>query len=326
MTKKSVFFLVLVTISVSVGLYYYNFSNGIIVDEDDRNFSIETTSSITELSIIGKARSINLLKEGGDWKLNKKHVADAVKMKELLRVVSNLEVKRRVAKTTNDSLVSAIKTEGVRVLIKNGSAVVREYFLGNDLKDSSGVYLVKKGAELSFIGYVLGEKMLFNDIFSTELNDWKSKVVFSVGKNRIENIILNYVGDSAKSFRIETKDNDIALLSQQKVKCEDMNVQALVDYLSKINVIESVGVVSLEEQGECFFDLSLEVYSDATSKNDLVQMKGYRKIANQGQRDFTGKLMKYDDEYFVLVSRGESYQMNYFSFENILLQYSDFVK
>ena len=323
--------MLLAAVCISVGFYHYSASGNVIVDEDERGFKIENASLTTYITLSNAEGSVTLIKEGQVWTVNGNHLVDDDKIKLLLQAVSHIEVKRRVSKLKSDSLFSIINSNKISVVIKNGNSLVREFYIGEDLKDSSGVYLLKKGSALPFVGYVLGEKHLFNEVFSTVVNSWKSKEILNIRKNRIKKLSLTYILDTERSFTVETKNNEILFLNMDGNESENKNINALVEYLSKIDRVTAKSIVTSDFKSEHFFDLTIEldnkeVINNKGTQDSLLLMKGYRKHSIFGQRDFSGSLLKYDDEYFILTLNDECYLLDYFSFENILLQHSDFLK
>lgn len=340
MNKKVKFFL-LVIVAVSGLLYFYlNHSGNQIIDEAERQFKVEDISSVNQISISKGNKEVLLQKKEGSWLVNGSLVTDN-KAKELISVLATIEVKNRIAKELKDSLKTVLISDGTLITIYNEKQVLRSYYLGEDLADTLGVYGIKSKGDTPFVLYQMGEKKLFNPLFSNNEMDWKSKVIFSTndnikeenieskGLNKIEKITLDYKIQEQllNSFSIEVG-TILQVKNSKKELLTGVNQEAVVEYLRTFSEIKAEKLVE-QKSGDSvpFFVLTIETKPEASAVMPVlekVELIGFRKKALVGQTDFSGKLLAYDNEYFYLQKGNTWYLVNYFTFDALLKSAKDF--
>ena len=334
MAKNLKFFL-LVIVAVSGLLFFYlNHSNDQILDQHERDFKITASESVTQIALSRNGQEISLQKKGDVWLINDMLVVET-KINQLLNVLSSIQVKNRVANEVEDSLKNELITKGILVTVFENKNLLQSFYIGDDLSDSSGVYGVKKMAKTPFVLHQMGDKKLFNPLFSNDLFDWQSKIIFSTRENRIRMIQLEYlplVQDSF-SFSIEIDDQKLLARNHNNELLKHVDDAAIVEYIRLFSEISAIKLVSEPEQIEApFFKLKIEQEGGGIKNKYPIQhihsviLKGFRKKAAVGQKDFSGKTLEFDNETFFLQKGTTWYLVNCFTFDGILKSVEDFIE
>lgn len=348
MNKKVKFFLLVIVAVSGLSYFYLNHSNNQILDEESREFKVDDISIANQIAIVKGNKEVVLQKKEGSWLVNETVVTDN-KVKALINVLATLEVKNRIAKELKDSLKTELMSNGTLITVYNNEQVLRSYYLGQDLPDSSGIYGIKSKGDTPFVLYQMGEKKLFNPLFSNNELDWKSTIIFSTNDNfndnpnesisevhngnqglkKIKSITLSYKLQEQRlnSFNIEVGDF-LQVKNSEKELLTEVNQQAVVEYLRSFSEIKAEKLV-VEKTCDSlpFFVLTIETKSEATTEIPLlekVELIGFRKKALVGQTDYSGKLLSYDNEYFYLQKGNTWYLVNYFTFDALLKSSQDF--
>lgn len=326
--KKQILVLGLLLIVVTgLTVLFFTDSPNQISDPKERHFSIEQMDEITAFELSSPKGSIKVEEVDQQWLTN----GNAVNLSHLQGfkdLVKNISVKYRVAKSSADSIVDELKNNGVKFECFNENQLIACYYVGSDLKDSTGAYCMKCDGKEPFVVYQLGEKKLFSKMFVVKENSWQSKVLLDTKGERIKAIELNYYQDSAntytaiknsfESFLIQIDSTNFAVFDGNENEIISLNFASVVDYLRAFTVVEAKEIVAVNLNRNPFCELRVQLESSQ------ITLTAYRKKANPGQVDFTGKPLTFDNEYFY-IKRGKTlYLVDYFTFDELLKKATDF--
>jgi len=307
------------------------------VSYDDRSFSLANIEELDKISItddLGNAIELNY--ENGAWLIGGQQVR-AGKVSILLKVVSSLRVRNKISNENSDSLISLFKKSFVQVkYFVNKEEVLSFKALRNksepdEFKRASGDSNIEKDfivlsaeSNIPYNVHVYGEEIDFCQLFSTETTAWNSLVVADFTNVKIIEVCSSFEETNDVLFCVTATDSTIKF-NQSNTPLKDLSVKKGINYLRAFRKIESKRMFDnkkvireLIDDQLPFFELNVSGTEKATS------MFGYKKAASLHQVDFSGKALKYDNEFFYLFSSGNLHLVDYFSFDELLKSAEDF--
>lgn len=221
--KKVLPLAILVAILVGVAYFVSQQDSKSTTRKDQTNFAIEDTSLVGKIFIAdAKGRKVTLTREeDGAWMADKKYIArpDAVRL--LLITFKNVYVQRPVPADAQEQVnrVMAGSAKKVEVYDLNGKWM-KTWYVGYGTMDKKGTYMLLETPEYGKAAapYILDKKGFLGMLdtrFFTNLEEWRSTVVFTYPDLDLSEIHVTYPTSPDSSFRIEYGGgNDIKLFAR----------------------------------------------------------------------------------------------------------------
>lgn len=309
MNKNLLKFLVSLIILLGLGLYFLLEKGDKLSDKDWRNFALSEAKDIDKIILSGGGKDTLILNKADSvWQLNKNGIADVNKVNELLRIAKVLQPKFKIQQA---------KTPLVFVQFLSGEKVVKSYYLGGNANDSIGFYGSLEKDSPKFVLHIPGEAINLSAVFSPKVESWKSLVLVQNASIYDTKIELQYSSQKENSFSIEMKNQVPVLKNFQGQKMDKIVLDKGADYLRQFKKISAKAFLKqpLDDKQASFFELKV---------NQNFVLKGYRKRAEKNQKDFSGKPLLWDNEFFYGLVGTNWYLLDYFTFDGILKTPADF--
>lgn len=194
---------------LGMGLYYIVVSNRNKPIINDKNFVLENTEKVTQISLEDRFRSkVVLTKKDNIWYVNDTFKAFAPQMNLFLNSTLNkIRVKGPVSKTAHETTIRKMVGKAIHVVLYEGDNVVRDYYVGESTPDNNGSYLHINGSKTPYIAHILGYNSILYPKFSVLASDWIDRTVFDYTPDQIASISVDYTQEPDESFTLYRNDS-----------------------------------------------------------------------------------------------------------------------
>lgn len=337
--KKNLPLILIVLLLVSILIYLkYNKSKS---NFEATNFNIENVDNIGSISIADKnGYTVRLSRNGKDWTINEKNLADRNKMLVLLQTLNKLQIEMPVGDSMRKMAIQNLRMSGKEIIVKDKNGTeLKTFYLG-------GQYGAGNTAILSENGIVSPDPYLIKipGIKTTDLihrfpaspEAWYSTEVFSTTIEKIKRISILFHEKPEMSFHL-AKDEDlikidpiIDSLKIPKPLNKERVLQFLLEFESKnFEVrVKNDSAVSYIKKSKPIYTIELE---------DVFNSKRYIKLyripsefqgmdLSGGVRDALGKKLPFNiEKYWAYNSYTKEYVLaQHYVFGPVILPYSYF--
>ena len=177
---------------ISVAQLLLQKDDGLSVDK--KQFTLNQQTVITDVILNSKSSTNKLSYINGSWQVNSKYELDQNMRDVFFSVLSQLEIRRVISASQNDSIVNLAKKEGTHVSILNNQDTVKSYQILGD-NDSQTSYLVDNEG-IAFSIHIPGYRSYVAGIFEVPEADWRSRRVFSALFTNLNILEISYPKES----------------------------------------------------------------------------------------------------------------------------------
>lgn len=202
------------------GFYFYTVnktSEDTSIRIEDREFVVEDRNKIDIITIKRPGYPlIHLSKSKDGWLLNERRKASKHVIKNILSVLTQMEIDYIPPRATHGAIMEGINKLGIEVSSydKEGK-VLSEFILGKNNNVESGTYILKKGAQQPYVVVVPAVSGGIRNYFTlTDLN-LRDKRIMDINTDDIVKVTLDYKKDRINSFTISREGNKYKLLPMQ---------------------------------------------------------------------------------------------------------------
>jgi len=176
---------------------------------EEMSFAVEDTDQISKILLADHRNNRILLeRKDGYWLFDEKYRANPNAIRNLLDAIKKVKVKFRPPKKAEKTMVESLATEGIKVELYSGDeAPFRTYYVGGSTADERGTYMIMEGSEQPFVTHIPNWVGNLRFRYSLVGTDWRDKSLFSVKKEHISTLSVEYPKQKNKSFTIEKEGN-----------------------------------------------------------------------------------------------------------------------
>jgi len=311
--------------------------------ENETNFSVVDTASITKIFIADKnVHSVLIERNETGWILNKKYPANTQIVSTLLATMRRIKVKSPVSMASHNNVVKRLATIGKKVeiyqevyridmfglkLFKH-EKLTRVFYVGDSTKDNLGTYMLMQDAEQPYIVYLPGFRGFVSTRFSPLMEDWLSHEVFRKNLSAIKSLKIYFGENDSMGFNIDVVD----AMGNYKIKrlLDDSFLQSY-DTLRILNLMTSFSDLRYETRlnnllppqkidsiinSPTLYEITL-----VDNSNDTTFVKLFKRYQATGEYNpVYNELVPLDhDRFYGLINDGEDFVlMQYFVFDKVL--------
>jgi len=175
----------------------------------DRNFKVEDPGEIQKIFIAKRNGITTTLERQGDhWMVNGTYKASPNVMENLLKTMTQLELKYVPPAAAISNIVSELGARGIKVEIFNKAGEkIKAYYVGGVTADARGTYMIQEGSEQPM---VMALPMMDGQIrtrYDLTGDSWRDKTVFSYQPKDIGAVSIEYPMQRNKSFKLKRVGN-----------------------------------------------------------------------------------------------------------------------
>lgn len=277
--------------------------NGLYIDK--KLFTLDQQTVITDVILTSDSSSNRLSYTNGVWQVNNLYELDPNMRDVFFSVLSQLEIRREVASSQNDSISSLSKNRGVQVSIYNNQELIKNYWiLGDSTAQTS--YLTDD-QEQSYIVHIPGYRSYVAGIFNVPETDWRSRRVFSALFTNLNTLKVSYINEDIE-FRYKDSFFEIVGVHADSTK--------LISSLENLLFLQTDQFLDSSDTIEY-------VDNDVLIKNPFVSIL-VTKLSGAEERINLFET-KQESSFYLGITTDKSYCLfNKKQFNNILVKMSDF--
>ena len=321
---------------MGIALYFLTYSNNSgTITEDNKDFAIEDTASITKIFLADKNNHTVLLTKGKEniWMVNQKHRARKDLVNVLLKTIKTLEVRSPVGRMAKDNIVKRLSTSAVKVEIYLGKDTPEKvYYVGGATQNTMGTYMLIENSTEPYIMHIPHFFGYLTTRYTTDAVEWRDKLVMNYDFKDLSSVKIEYFTKPESSFLIRERGDwtfelmDIA----NKKSIEKYDTTALTIYLTQFKNINYEGytkTVSKEAKDSILLSkpfLSIECTDKIGSTTTITAFLKKLDVPRDG---IEGKLITHDLDrlYAEINESGDLITIQYFVFDKLLLELNDFI-
>ena len=191
-TKLSLLLVALIAVSVMIALTGKKENQRSF---DANMFAVNDTSAIASVTISGQTSTNELTKTATGWTLNNQYLADPNMIHIMQSILSQVKVKRQVAKLNYTEIVKDLKEQGRKVLLKYDDGSQWEFIAGGSAAKKDAFYL--KDDQAYFVE-IPGYNNYISGIFELTENQWRDRLLFSSTWRSLKSLEINYLDENEK--------------------------------------------------------------------------------------------------------------------------------
>jgi hypothetical protein len=197
-------------------------------DYDKNKFTLDENSVITTVILEGNGFNNRFEYFNGAWEVNGKYLIDQGMRDVFFAMLSRTEVKRPVARSERDSIVSFLRREGVKVSILNNADTIKTYIAGGD-KNRFLSYFMSPEEDEPYLVQIPGYQSYLAGIFMVEENDWRSRFIWDIDWSSLKTLTVDY--DQGKErLEFEYEDNFMGLEGINNL--DTANMMGYLEYIA----------------------------------------------------------------------------------------------
>jgi len=228
--------LVILTSLCFVIIFLGNRSNTIEVDKD--LFRVEDQAQVNKVLIETSDKQVELRYDGSKWVVNNSFEADRQLVTIFFATIMQVEPKRPIAETRQDSISQYLQKNGIHIRLYEGETVVKDFWArGNDRKTET--YFQLTGDNTPYLVTIPGYRVYVASIFELPANDWRDKRIFNFRWETFKSLQTTFPKEPQENFTISFKSQYFGIDGLAQADTTKLN-----DYLDAVSLINGARFVS----------------------------------------------------------------------------------
>jgi len=257
----------------------------------DTAFAVKDSTVIGEIVLSNlKGDSINLKSNGGSWLLNNRYPARPDAVSNLLRTMTQIEVKVPVAKSMHNNVIKDISGRRTKVEVYNAKhEKIKSYYIGDNTDELNGNFMLMEGSKHVFVMNIPGFDGFVSTVYFMDETEWRSREIFRFDPNEIMQIDVTYAGQKDSSFSIvRTAGNTLQLVSG-KTTTAVPNPEIMQYYLKQYKLLncESFITDTYKKDSLAALPAVCEIMVTDKSKRSQLLKVYYRPVTYRSKVQFT---------------------------------------
>ena len=207
MNKNIIYIIVLIVLGITA--YYFSTNNSPnTIPIELRDFAVEDTSSIDKIFMANRSGNQVLLeRKTGQWTVNQNYQARNDAIAYLLGTMKRIAVMSPVSKAARENVIKRMATVSTKVEIYQNNDLIRTYYVGDDVKEPLGTYMLIEGSTNPFVMNIPGFNGFISVRYFLKENDWRDKRIFNYTAKKLLSVKVDYPDTAEYSFQIAHPDS-----------------------------------------------------------------------------------------------------------------------
>lgn len=205
MRKTLVYFAVLAI--MGFGVYWFFFRNSDnLYQSKDADFGFRDTAALGKIFLAETDGESILLERGKDnsWTVNKQFPAMRIQILNILTCLNKQTALVPVPERDYERVIKLLAGLGVKVELYNRDGEkVRCFYVAGQGPNYHGSYMLMEGSQQPYLVEIRGFEGYLTPRYSTDLADWRSRVIFDAADHEIKSFSLTYPDERLNSFSID---------------------------------------------------------------------------------------------------------------------------
>ncbi len=338
MKKYIPYIVVIIALTIAAGWFIKNQSKGTI-NEQEGDFAVKDSKDIFKITLTDtEKKKIELTNSNGVWMVNGKYAAREDLIKQLFDAVTQVTSLCPVPSAAHDNVIREMMTRHIRVeVFDEKNNLIKSYLVGGPSIDGQNTYMLLEidGALAArpHMTYIPNFKGYLTPRFSTDEENWRTRVLFNYTAEEIKSLRVEYPSDEKKSFIINSVTKDSFSLSplDEKFRINDSYQQKFIgqylDFYSSIFIEAFDNSYSKKDsvvRTIPYCTITITENDNSINKVNLFYMPVSKR--SKSQFDEQGNDMTYDiDHYYASIHNEKDFAIvQYYVFGKLLRSYKDF--
>lgn len=206
MSKKTIFLLGILVITLLTGFFLYRKNNQTETNvSSSRDFKVSDINSVGKIFVTDKNNSkLEITKKGDKWIYDRKYTADKQFMEYLLQTIQKIEVKNLVPKPAISAVMKDIAVKGIKVeLYDNNNRKIKDYYIGSESQIGYANYMVLDGYNIPYaVGIPNFDGSIRERYWPLFKDDIISRKILQYAPNTIDYVSMEYPRNRNESFTL----------------------------------------------------------------------------------------------------------------------------
>ncbi len=237
MKKKNLVIIFILGLIVVVGVMFLLKDNKSTFSSKNTEFNLEDTSRVDLIVIKERnGKEISLKKQGDFWIVENKsqsYIAHKKQVDLLLNTINRVRVKAPVPKEGRRTILADMASSAKEVIYYEGNKELKHFFIGADTPDNLGTHMLLKDGDEPFIVHIPGFFGYLSSRYTTDINVWRSKYLFTEHPQKISSIEIDYPSEKTKSFHLKKNQNKFLLTHKATSKITEMTPAVSKSYFAQ---------------------------------------------------------------------------------------------
>ena len=247
--KKNITLIIsLIALILASGLIYYINENK-SPSVDPAIFKIEDYTAVDKITLqSSSAGDLALEFNGSRWRVGDSLLADRNLIDVFFATLTQAVPKRPVSGKLRDSIVSQIKSTGVKVSLYGEGQLKQEFYAGGNRQKTLAYFMDSE--EKPYIMEIPGYRVYVSGIFELDVNGWRDKYVFGFNWQNFLRLEATFPGSPKDNFSINMIDrmvkvDDVAEQDTARLNdfLDDVSLLTVKQYLDK-KMVDSLNNIS----------------------------------------------------------------------------------
>lgn len=176
----------------------------------ETDFAVEQAADVHAIFLSHRdGRNIYLQRKNNSWVVNKTHQARTDMIKNILRVITKIDVRHPVSKSNKARIMGDLASNAIKVIVygKNDKTPLRVYYIGDSDPEGQGTYTLMEGSKQPYVTHLqTWEGVLRASLVLDELA-WRDRSLYRQAQGSIQKLSIEYPRQRNQSFVIEQKSN-----------------------------------------------------------------------------------------------------------------------
>ncbi len=322
--KKNRSTIIIVIALFVIALFFYLNNSHSTIKKELRDFAVEDTASITKIFLVDKKNNqITLERQNNHWTVNNKYVARRDVINLLLKTINRVRVKSPVPKAAEDNTIKSLAVKSTKIEIYKNDDLIKTYYVGGTTQDQYGTYMLLKNSSCPFIMEIQGFRGYLSTRYFTNINDWRSQIIFNNSLNDISSVTVNIPTKSGKSFKILYLGNNKFELhdfkNQNVANFDTLSVKHYLSYFRRINFNKFVTNFNKQQKDSMLACQPAYIITLEDINGNKKTVKTYNKPSEM-QTNGKGNEIEYDpDNMYAFINNDQDMVFTqYYVFDSIL--------
>src|SRR5260370_41294162 len=160
---------------------------------DKEIFQISNLDKVNRITIHSSKEKIELKFNGTKWLVNGTYEADRQMITVLFAALKQVEAKRKVASSIQDSVKSEISKNGIKVSCYEGEALAKEFWSKGSQQKSETYFQLSDG--IPYVFTIPGYRVYVASVFEIPTTDWRDKRVFNFNWQNFKSLEATFPSD-----------------------------------------------------------------------------------------------------------------------------------
>lgn len=187
-----------VMIVLIIALFVFNSSQN-KPSVDKGIFQPENLDKVDRIVLQSSHEKVDLKFNGTKWMVNGLHEADRQMITVLFAALKQVEAKRSVASSVQDSIKKEINTNGIKVSCYEGESIAKEFRSKGNAQNSETYFQLGDGPP--YFVTIPGYRVYVASVFEVPANDWRDKTVFNLNWQNIKSVNVKFPRNEKQNFK-----------------------------------------------------------------------------------------------------------------------------